>query len=71
MRQLVYTPAFAVLYIPLTLTKNIMSKGIGAAVFNGGIQLALIGLCLHWISALRPRADRGHAAPEVESTSAR
>ena len=72
-RQLVYTPAFAVLYIPLTLTftKNIMSKGIGAAVFNGGIQLALIGLCLLWISALRPRADRGPAAPEVESTSAR
>ena len=72
-RQLVYTPAFVVLYVPLALTfsKNIMSKGIGAAVFNGGIQLALIGLCLLWISALRPRADRGHAAPEVEPTSAR
>ncbi len=67
LRQVVYTPAFAVLYLPLAVifTKNVISKGIGAAIFNGGLQLAITGLCLLWISAFVTRAQRRNGDPHM------
>ena len=60
-RQSFYTPVFAVLYLPLaiTFTKNVISKGLGSAIFNGGLQFALTVLCLVWLSAFAARSRPG------------